>query len=217
MAPMKLYKANGSPPVRSVLLTAKALNINLQESDLDMFNGEHLKPEYLKLNPFHTVPTLVDGENVLCDSHAIMVYLTDKYAKDDTLFPKDVYKRALVNQKFAFDLGIAFPLLKTICAAFMLKEITALTEKFRAEIKTVYGFYETMLNGKEWIALDHLTLADFCCYTTAASMACQVPVDSTTYPNLNRWLDRCQKHPLFGPDVNQLNHHIEYLKCIGAR
>lgn len=51
-----------------------------------------------KINPLHTVPTIVDGDYVLSESHAIVTYLADKYGKDDWLYPKDLEKRGIVNQ-----------------------------------------------------------------------------------------------------------------------
>jgi hypothetical protein len=44
----------------------------------------------------------------LWDSHAINVYLVSKYAKNDNLYPKDLKKRALVDQRLHFDTGVAF-------------------------------------------------------------------------------------------------------------
>jgi glutathione S-transferase len=55
------------------------------------------------------VPTLVDDDGfTLSDSHAIMIYLLSKYAKSDNLYPKDLKKRALVDQRLHFDSGIAY-------------------------------------------------------------------------------------------------------------
>lgn len=47
MAP-KLYYLECSPPVRSVLITVTAIGLDLEKEYLDLFNGDHLKPEFLK-------------------------------------------------------------------------------------------------------------------------------------------------------------------------
>lgn len=61
------------------------------------------------MNPQHTIPTLVDEDFIIWDSHAIAGYLVGKYASDDTLYPKEPKKRALVDQRLHFDSGILFP------------------------------------------------------------------------------------------------------------
>ena len=67
--------------------------------------GEHLTPEFLKLNPMHTTPTVVDGELVMSESRAIACYLANKYAKDDSFYPRDPVKRLHIDQKLYFETG----------------------------------------------------------------------------------------------------------------
>lgn len=45
------------------------------------------------------------------------MYVVDKYAKDDLLYPKDVAKRALVNQKLFFDSSFLNMRLKVIAVS----------------------------------------------------------------------------------------------------
>ena len=47
------------------MMVAKALGIELNLKVVDLQKGEQLKPEFVALNPQHTVPTLVDGDFVL--------------------------------------------------------------------------------------------------------------------------------------------------------
>ncbi|XP_052116170.1 glutathione S-transferase 2 isoform X2 [Arachis duranensis] len=51
-------------------------------------------PEFLKLNPLALIPVLVDGDFVLAESLAIIMYLDDKYPQYP-LLPHDIPKRAL--------------------------------------------------------------------------------------------------------------------------
>ncbi|MHC5727921.1 MAG: glutathione S-transferase family protein, partial [Nostoc sp.] len=55
---------------------------------LDMQAGEHRQPEYLAINPFGKVPAIVDGDFILWESGAILLYLADKYSKS-TLSPEE--------------------------------------------------------------------------------------------------------------------------------
>ncbi|XP_072375936.1 glutathione S-transferase 1-like, partial [Diabrotica undecimpunctata] len=113
MAP-KLYGDNRSPCVRAVLLAAEAMKIKLEYVAIDVVKKEHLTNEYINLNSRHTVPTLDDDGFVVWDSHAIMMYLGEKYGNDNSLYPKDIKKRALINQKLLFDAGDLFSISRYI-------------------------------------------------------------------------------------------------------
>lgn len=41
-------------------------------------------------------------------SRVILTYLTAAYSKDDTLYPRDVRMRAIVDQRLSFDLGTLY-------------------------------------------------------------------------------------------------------------
>lgn len=46
---------------------------------VDIAKGEHRQPEYLKLNPNSRVPTLIDGDKVMFEAAAILLYLAEKH------------------------------------------------------------------------------------------------------------------------------------------
>lgn len=88
---LTLYYTELSPPVRASLLTIKALGLNVDLKPVNLMTGEHLTPEYLQKNPFHTVPTLEDGEFTIWDSHAINSYLVGKRKEYFLFFNCEVY------------------------------------------------------------------------------------------------------------------------------
>ena len=59
-----------------------------------------------QINPAHLIPTIVDDGFVLWESRAIMQYLCNKYAPDNTLYPKDPQKRAIVDRWLNFDISL---------------------------------------------------------------------------------------------------------------
>ncbi len=103
--PIDLYYSPLSASCRAVLMTAKFLDVHLHLKVVDLTAQEQLKPEIRKMNPQHTVPILDDSGVYISEGRAICAYLVNRYAKDDTLYPKDPQKRAVVDQRLYFDLG----------------------------------------------------------------------------------------------------------------
>jgi glutathione S-transferase len=67
------------------------------------------------MNPQHTVPTLVDDDGfTIWDSPAFLFYLVAKSAKHDSLYPKDLKKRAIIDQRLHFESGVVFATLRNI-------------------------------------------------------------------------------------------------------
>ena len=63
--PISMYYLPTSPASRAVLLTAKAINLDLNLIYVNSTGGETRKPEFLAINPQHCLPTLVDKGFVL--------------------------------------------------------------------------------------------------------------------------------------------------------
>lgn len=75
---MKVYGDRGSSNTRRVLTTAAYLGLDIEFVFLDLFSGQNRTPQYLALNPNGTIPTLVDGDVVLFEASAIMIYLAEQ-------------------------------------------------------------------------------------------------------------------------------------------
>ena len=57
-----------------VVLFASLAGINHEVLTVDLANGAHKKDDFLAKNPFGQVPVIEDGETVISDSNAILVY-----------------------------------------------------------------------------------------------------------------------------------------------
>ncbi|MBB4956068.1 glutathione S-transferase [Agrobacterium vitis] len=97
MSKYVLYNAPQSTCSQRVRYVLHAKNIAFEEHKLDLFKGDQLKPEYLKINPNGLVPALVHDGNSIADSSVIMEYLEDIEGGGLHLRPCDPLKIAVMR------------------------------------------------------------------------------------------------------------------------
>lgn len=97
-----------SPPSRAALLAIRNLGLEVEIKNVNLLKGEHLTPEFLKLNALHRVPVLVDGDFILSESRAIMTYLANSRKPGSNLYPADAKTRALIDQRLYYDATVVF-------------------------------------------------------------------------------------------------------------
>ncbi|KAL5283277.1 GstD1.2 family protein [Megaselia abdita] len=197
---MDFYYMGGSAPCRSVQMTAKAVGVELNLKTLNLMTGEHLKPEYLALNPQHTIPTLVDNGFSIWESRAILGYLADNYGKDDTLYPKDAKKRAVVNQRLYFDMGVLYQRFADYFYPQVMQKTPADPEKLK-KLEEGLGFLNTFLEGQTYVAGTNLTIADLSIFATVSTFVL-AGIDLTAFPNIQKWYALLEKTAP-GRDINQ--------------
>ncbi|KAL3724239.1 hypothetical protein ACJRO7_036277, partial [Eucalyptus globulus] len=88
------------------LLTPATPGISYEYKAVDLRKEKQYTAEFDKLNPMHLVPVLVDGDFVVSDSYAILLYLEEKYPQK-ALLPRDPRLKAL-------NLQAKFPTLRRI-------------------------------------------------------------------------------------------------------
>lgn len=97
-----LYNAAHSTCSQKVRICLAEKGLPFKDVKLDLGKGkEHLKPEYLKINPNGVVPTLVDGDDIIIDSSVICEYLDEKYPQV-RLTPDDLVQRARMRAWMRF-------------------------------------------------------------------------------------------------------------------
>lgn len=186
--PIDLYYVSGSAPCRGVLLTAAALDIELNLKPTNLMAKEQLKPEFLKMNPQHVIPTIDDNGFYLWESRAIMGYLVDQYAKDDSLYPKEPKARALVNQRLFFDIGTLYQSFANYYYPTIFMGAPADPEKWE-KIQQAFEFLDKFLEGEKYVAGKRLTIADLTILATVTTFEV-MNFDIAKYPNVTRWLNK---------------------------
>ena len=150
-----------------------------------------MRPEYLKMNPQHTIPTIDDNGFYLWESRAILQYLANQYAKNDTLYPKDPKARAIVDNRLYFDMGTLYQKFGEYYYPVMFKGATSLDEEKRKELDNALQLLEGYLTQHKYVAGDHLTIADFALLATVETIEA---VDSRQIekPHIRNWLNKCR-------------------------
>ena len=163
MAEMKLY---GFPPTRSirVLWTLRELGVDFEFVNVNLTAGENRRPEFLALNPAGKLPVLVDGDFVLTESVAIVLYLADKYA-DKGLLPSELEPRAQVHHWLLFTATELEQPLWRIARHTALypkdKRLPGEISLARQDFEDMAGVMEERMRGRQFLVGDSVTVADF--------------------------------------------------------
>lgn len=191
---MKLYFHPISGHAHRAQLFLSLIGADVDIVTVDLAKGEHKSAEYLAKNRFGQVPLLEDDGEFIADSNAILVYAAKKFGRTDWL-PADPIGGARVQRWLSVAAGqIAFGpaaarLITIFNAGFNPEEVIA-----RAH--AILTLIEAELEGRDWIAADHPTIADVALYSYIAR-APEGNVDLSAYANVNRWLGRIEALPGF--------------------
>ncbi|WP_431228064.1 glutathione S-transferase family protein [Burkholderia contaminans] len=192
---MKLYGFAGTRSQRA-LWGLKELDADFEFISVNLLQGEHKRPEFLRLNPAGKVPVLVDGDLVIPESAAIVLYLADKYP-EKALLPVDPALRAEAYRWVMFAVTeLEQPLWRITRHAFIYppeKRSPADIELAREDFRTMAAILDKHLEGREFIVGDTLTVADcVTAYLIDWAGECNL-IES--FPQLRAYLERLYARP----------------------
>ncbi|CAH0723657.1 unnamed protein product, partial [Brenthis ino] len=189
--PIKLYYLPPSPPCRSVMMTAKVLGLELDLVLTNILKGEHKTPEFLKMNPQHTIPTMDDNGFILWESRAILTYLVNAYGRDDSLYPRNPRQRALVDQRLNFDLGTLYKRYLDLYVPILFGG-GEYNEEAAAKLNEALDWLNTMLEGRAFVAGENLTVADISMVVVLSNLEA-LEFDYSAHENVAKWFERTKK------------------------
>lgn len=158
--------------------------INYEFILLDMAKGEHLQPEFLKLNPIGKVPVIIDGDFVLWESGAILLYLAEKYGQEiDSL-----ETRSIVNQWILFANS-------TLATGLFIE---ANRER---EMPKLLPPLEQILQSQSYFLGDKFTVVDVAVGSMLAYTQILLKLDLTNYPAICKYIEATSQRPAFAKTI----------------
>ena len=194
---MRLYTSPYSPNARRAHMTAIHLGIDHEDVIVDLAKRDQKTPTFLAMNPNGRVPVLVDGDFVLSESHAIMMYLADQ-AGSEELYPREPKARAEISRWLFWNAHHFQPAVSVLNFERMVKGIRGLGAPDPAEIargealvREFAGTLDQHLATRTWMTQDRLTLADLAIATPFQSrVPAKLPLDG--FPHIDAWHERIQ-------------------------
>ena len=160
---MKLYEF---APTRSIRArwTLQELGVEFEAVSVDLPAGEQRRAEFLALNPAGKVPVLVDGDLVLSELIAIVLYLAEKYP-EKKLLPDDLRGRAELMRWLLFTTTeLEQPLWRITRHTHIYPEDKRLPGEIalaREDFGAMAVVLDRHMEDREFVVGDTVTVADF--------------------------------------------------------
>ena len=191
---MRLYSFPLSGHCHRVRLFLSLIGLQAEVVDVDLKRRQHKSEDFLILNPLGQVPVLIDGDLILADSNAILVYLAKAHSRTDWL-PEGPVEAAAVQRWLSIAAG---PIAAGPAAARQITLFGAPLDPDAtiAKAHAILRVIEQELSAGQFLAGEHPTIADVAIYSYVA-LAPEGNVSLGEYVNLRRWLTRIEDLPGF--------------------
>lgn len=192
---LKLY---GFPPTRSIraVWTLRELGVEFEFIQVNLAKGEHRTTEFLAINPAGKVPVLVDGDLVLTESVAIVLYLADKYPAKG-LLPTTLESRAEAQRWLLFTATeLEQPLWRIARHTALYPKEKRLPDEVplaREDFQSMAAVMEAHLRDRQFLVGDRVSVADFVAAYTL-DWANEIHL-LATFPQLQAYMERMYTRP----------------------
>lgn len=201
---IKIYAASSSKPflkggIRDLRPTWLLLELDLpfERIPLDGKKGENKTPEYLALNPTGKVPTMIDGNLVLFESHAICEYIAEKSMRYiPRIGTEEYYKCRQWNYWFATNLEPLFG--RVFAADFTLQPGPTTDEIRQSSLEAMPRFLNVLnehLSRQSYMLGDAFMVTDIFPICTFFILRHREILKD--YPYLQRYFEICTGRPAF--------------------
>ncbi len=202
---MKLYTHEESGNSYKVRLLLSFLGIECERVAVDLMHDEQHQPRYLAINPRGEVPTLEDGDVLLRDSAAILVYLAGRHGKREW-WPEDVAAQAAIVEWLAFAASwVQYGVFTARALVSFGMPANGLPPDFDESLEAAQirgrrslEILDAHLKRYDWLAYSRPTIADIAVFPYIA-LAPMGEISLDPYPAVRGWIARFRALPGFVP------------------
>ncbi len=173
---------------------------------IDISTDVQFSPGFVAINPNSKIPAIVDPEGpdgkpyTVFESGAILMYLAEKSGR---FLPRDMARRYEVIQWVMFQMGGVGPIFGQVhhFRRAASETVPYAINRYSTECRRLYGVLNARLQGREYLANDEISIADFCTLPWVFRHDWQ-QVDLAEFPNVKRWYDTLMARPALARGMN---------------
>ena len=199
---IRLLGRQTSGNVQKVIFCLEEIGVAYVREDYGRQFGNTLTDAYRKLNPNTKVPTLIDSDLVIWESHTILRYLAAVHAP--TLTGATPADRTMVERWMDFLLGaLNTPYVAVFrdakkSPAERAPDFAAQSADLVAQLKILDGH----IAGRNWLALDRFTIADVA-LGPIVKRCLEFPIERPPFAELKRWQEAIDARPAFAVAIGK--------------
>jgi glutathione S-transferase len=206
---LELYWGSGSPYSWRVQLALEYKRLAYESHLLQFSMQEHKSPQMLRMNPRGRVPVLKDGDFVVFESLACLLYL-DRRCPEPPIFGRTPEEAGTIMRVICeYQAYAEHHLMQIVSAVFFentdehAEEVTRAMHIVAGEARTIEG----RLSNSEWLVGEQVSAADMVVFPgimlllramekrEAGDLRSRFLPLETTYPSIARWIRRVATLP----------------------
>ncbi len=198
---IKFYYNLAPNPLKVALFLEEA-GLPYEPVPVDTRLGEQHRPEYLAINPNAKAPSIVDGETVVFDSNAILLYLAEKTGRFLPVGSTNAARGTLLSWLMFVATGIGpYSGQSVHFRHFAPDPKEYAVDRYLFEAKRHWGILDARLADRRWMMGDEYTILDMAVWGWSRMVPFVIgegPADESVWtglPNLKRHLGEVSARP----------------------
>ena len=205
MSPIDLYTWKTSNGKKATIMMEEC-ELEYKIHPIDISTDIQFSEDFVKVNPNSKIPAIVDpdGPNgrpfTVIESGAILMYLAEKTG---LFLPREMQRKFEVIQWVMFQMGGIGPIFGQVhhFKRAAKEKVPYAINRYFNECRRLYGVLDSRLSGREYIANDEVSIADFCTVPWVFRHDWQ-EIDLDEFANVRRWYDNMMQRPALTRGMN---------------